>query len=315
MAITTPSNLPPGVQQSLDMTILSTPTAQYIFKVGALKKFMDRKSGNILREERYDALDAFVVPLGDDAITPASQQLTTEFIDIQIQKYGTYVELAEEVLLHNQDRVLHNAALRLGQALRTTEDKLISAMLASSATRIQAVNGSNGDVPTNITADDNDAITELLMNANGEMYFDLLEGADKYGSAPLQPSFLAMTNTNLSQDLRKMDDWNDIANYSYPQTRLNGEWGTCHNARFLINTLAPKVESGSALGNDTYDVVYSAKEGYISVDQRGGEARFIYHGPELSGPLEQSCTAASKFFWGGAIANDEWVAILEVTKL
>lgn len=315
MAITTPTQLPPGVRESLDMVLLSTPTAQYIYKVGAVKKYLDRKMGDILREERYNALDAFLVPLGSDAIDPASQQLTTEFIDIQVQKYGTYVELAEEILLHNQDRVLYNAALRLGQALRTTEDQLISAMLASSATRIQAVSGSNGDVPTNISADDNDVITAALMNANGEMYFDLIEGSDKFGTAPLQPSFLAMTNTQLSQDLRKMDDWSDVAGYSYPQTRLNGEWGTCHNARFLINTLSPVAANSSALGNDVIDVIYTAKEGYLSVDQRGGEARYIYHGPEFSGPLEQSCTAASKFFWGGAIANDEWVAILEVTLI
>lgn len=315
MAVTTPTQLPPGVQESLDMTILSTPTAQYIFKVGALKKYMPSKGGNTSRQERYNALQSFKIPLGSSAITPASQQLSTEFIDIEIQKYGTYVELAEELLLHNQDAVLHNAALRLGQALRQTEDELLSEMIASAATRIQAVSGSNGDVPSEVTADDNDEITTALLNANGHMFMDAIEGDDKYATAPVQPSYLAMTNTVISPDLRKMDDFVDIANYPVYQKRLNGEWGTCHNARFLISTIAPFEENSSANGNTVYDIIYSAKEGYISMDQRGGEARFIYHGPELSGPLEQSVTAASKFFWGGAIANDQWVAILEVTKL
>lgn len=315
MAVTTPTQLPPGVQESLDMTILSTPTAQYIFKVAALKKYMPAKGGSTSRQERYNALQSFKIPLGSDAVTPASQQLSTEFIDIDIQKYGTYVELAEEILLHNQDAVLHNAALRLGQALRQTEDELISEMIASSATRIQAVSGTNGDVPTEITADDNDDITTALLNANGHMFMDAMEGMDKFATAPVQPSYLAMTNTVISPDMRKMDDWVDIANYSVYQRRLNGEWGTCHNARFLISTISPVSADSSADGNDVIDVIYSAKEGYISMDQRGGEARFIYHGPELSGPLEQSVTAASKFFWGGAIANDQWVAILEVTQL
>lgn len=315
MAVTTPTQLPPGVQQSLDMTILSTPTAEYIYKVAALKRMMPDKSGNILRQERYNALQTFKIPLGDNAITPSSQQLTTEFIDIEVQKYGTWTELSEEVLLHNQDQVLHNAALRLGQALRETEDELISDMIASAATRIQAVSGSNGDVPSEVTADDNDEITTSLLNANGKMFMDAIEGTDKFATAPVLPSYIAMTNTQISPDLRKMDDWVDISSYPVYQRRLNGEWGTCHNARFLISTISPVQSNSSANGNDVFDIVYSAKEGYISVDQARGEARFIYHGPQLSGPLEQSCTAASKFFWGGAIANDQWVAILEVTKL
>lgn len=314
MAVTTPTQLPPPVQQSLDLTILSTPTAQYIYKVAALKKIMPDKGGNISRQERYDALQTFKIPLGDNAITPASQQLTTEFIDITIQKYGTWVELAEEVLLHNQDMVLHNAALRLGQALRTTEDELISDMIAAAATRIQAINGNNGDVPTEITSQDSDEITTALLNANGDMFMDAIQGTDKFGTAPVLPAYLAMTNTIISPDLRAMDDWTDIANYPVYQRRLNGEWGTCHNSRFLISTISPIQPNSSADGNDIIDVIYSAKEGYISMDQARGEARFIYHGPQLQGPLELSVTAASKFFWGGAIANDQWVAILEVTK-
>ena len=314
MAVTTPTQLPPGVQQSLDLTILSTPTAEYIYKVAALKKILPEKSGNISRQERYNALQTFKIPLGDNAVTPASQQLMTEFIDITVQKYGTWVELAEETLLHNQDQVLHNAALRLGQALRETEDELISDMIAAAATRIQAVNGTNGDVPTEITEIDNDEITTALLNANGRMFMDAIEASRDYATAPVQPAFIAMTNTVISPDLTRMDNFTRIANYSFYQKRLNGEWGTCNNARFLISTISPIQPNSSADGEDIIDVIYSAKEGYISLDQARGEARFIYHGPQLSGPLELSVTAASKFFWGGAIANDQWVMILEVTK-
>ena len=86
MAITTPTQLPAGVQQSLDMTILTTLDPRYIFKVGAVKKVMPDKSGTTLREMRYDALQSFKIPVGP-GVDVASQQLTTEFIDIEIQKY------------------------------------------------------------------------------------------------------------------------------------------------------------------------------------------------------------------------------------
>lgn len=314
MAITSGSTLPPGVLQSLSMTILSTPTSSYIYSVAAKKESLPRNAGRIERFLTYDALQSFTVPLGSDGNDGASQQLTNQQLDIQIDKYGTWVDLAEETLLQNQDSVLNQTALRLGQALRQTEDELISAMISSSASRIAAVNGNNGDVPTEITALDSDEVTTALLNANGHMFTDMIEGSDQISTAAVQPSYIAMTNTQISPDLRRMDDWINIANYPYHQKPLNGEWGTCQNSRFLISTISPVEASSSAMGNDVFDVVYSAKEGYLSIDQEGGDAEFIYHGPEYGGPLETRVTCGSKFYWGGGIANDAWVAILEVTK-
>jgi len=70
------------------------------------------------------------VPLGNSGITPPPQQLTSVNIDAQMDFYGTYILLNEQVTLQNQDPVLNEAAERLGVSLRQTEDELMRNMLA-----------------------------------------------------------------------------------------------------------------------------------------------------------------------------------------
>ena len=313
MSVTTPSSLPPAVQESLNLTILSTPTAEYIYKMPALKEFMPRHGGDTMRFRRYQALNTFKVPLGGSAVTPPSQQLNATDIDAKIDWYGTWLELSEQVVLNNQESVLNNAALRLGQSLRQTEDELISSMLQSSATHISATEGSNGDAPTEITTEDNDNITTTLVNSRGHMFLSGIEGEDKFGTAPVRKAYICMGNSAVIPDLERMEDFKNVAAYPAQAAVMDGEWGNVHNARFFVSDIGPSRPNSSSDGNTVYEMAYVAKEAYGVIDQQGGEAKFIYHPARYSGPLEQSVTAASKFAQAVRILNDAWVIVLDVT--
>jgi hypothetical protein len=52
---------------------------------------------------RYNPLATAPVPLGNSGVTPAPQNLTALNIDAQMDFYGTYVLLNEQVTLQNQD--------------------------------------------------------------------------------------------------------------------------------------------------------------------------------------------------------------------
>lgn len=117
MAITTTTLLPAPVQQSFSQKLLSVPVPYMIHKTAAMKKTMPRNGGTTLRMRRYNPLQPAMVPLGNTGITPPAQVLTAIDIDAQIQFYGTYIQLNEQVTLQNQDPVLNEAAARLGVAL------------------------------------------------------------------------------------------------------------------------------------------------------------------------------------------------------
>lgn len=316
MAVTNPSTLPAAVQQSLNATLLSVPTADYIHKMPAVKEDMPRNGGRFKRFRRYNPLNSFLVPLGDTGVTPPSQTQTAIDIDAEVNWYGTWTEISEQTVLQNQEGVLQQEALRLAQAFRTTEDQLISNMLASTASSVQATNGTlSGDIPTEINGTDIDIVTTALLNANGDMFLSGIEGANKFGTSPVRRAYIGLCSTELTSDLNNLPKFKGIEEYPFPDRVMDGEWGNYRNVRFFVSSLGSKEANASDLGNTVYNVFIVAKESYACIDQQGGEARFIYHPARYSGPLELTVTCASKFAQAYALLNDQWVSNLQVTKL
>jgi N4-gp56 family major capsid protein len=152
-----------------------------IHKIPAELNTMPRNGGTTLRRRRYNPLATAPVPLGNSGITPAPQTLTAINIDAQLDFYGTYILINEQVTLQSQDPVLNEAALRLGVSLRQTEDQLMRDMLASTASFINCVNGTDGDNPTEITRADVDTVVRTLRGNNAYSFLSGVEGENKFG--------------------------------------------------------------------------------------------------------------------------------------
>ena len=100
---TTTTVLPAPVQQSFSYKLLSVPVPYMIHNIPAMLKNMPRNGGTTLRMCRYNPLATATVPLGNSGVTPPPQQLTAVNIDAEIDFYGTYIILNEQVTLQNQD--------------------------------------------------------------------------------------------------------------------------------------------------------------------------------------------------------------------
>lgn len=143
---TTSTILPAPVQQKFSAKMLSTPQARLIHRIAAVPYKMTDNSGYILRMRRYTRLQTAPVPVNPAMMNPPAQLLTAVDIDATINWYATYSVITKEVTLQNQDPVLNQAAARLGQSLRETEDQLIRDMLEATASLINCVGGTNGGV-------------------------------------------------------------------------------------------------------------------------------------------------------------------------
>ena len=181
MSITTTSVLPAPVQQSFSFKLLSVPVPYMIHKIPADLKAMPRNGGTTLRMRRYNPLATATVPLGNSGITPPPQQLTSINIDAQMDFYGTYILLNEQVTLQNQDPVLNEASQRLGVSLRQTEDELMRNMLQSTASFINCTGGVDGDNPTEITRSYVDTVVKTLRGNNAYSFLTGIQGEDRFG--------------------------------------------------------------------------------------------------------------------------------------
>ena len=313
MPITTTTVLPAPVQQSFSLKLLSVPVPNFIMKIPAMLKKMDRNSGRTLRMRRYNPLLTAMVPLGNTGVTPQAQTLTAVDIDATVSFYGTYLIINEQVTLQAQDPVLNEAAARLGVSLRQTEDQLTRDMLVATAAFVNAVNGVNGDNPTEITQADVSDVVRALLGNNAYTILDNIEGEDKFGTAPVRDAYFMLSHTDMTSDFENVGTFIQKNAYPSPMNALKSEWGAIKNARILISSVASKVLNSSMNGATVYNNPVVGMEAYACVEQNGYSSSFIYRPPMFDGPLAMNCSVGYKFAEVPRILNDQWVLNLRCT--
>ncbi len=313
MTITTTTTLPAPVQQSFSYKLLSVPTPYFIHRIPAMLKRMPRNGGTVLRMRRYNALPTALVPLGNSGVTPPPVNLTAVNIDAEMDFYGQYIILNEQVTLQNQDPVLNEAARRLGVSLRQTEDTLVRDMLAATASFINATGGGNGDNPTDLARADVDLMIRTLAGNDAYTISDNIEGEDRFGTAPIRDAYFALGSTDLIGDLENVTGFIPKAQYPSPMLALRPEWGSISNLRFLLSSIGSSTANASLLGARIYNIFCVGLEAYACIEQDGYSAQFIYRPPIYDSPLALNASVGWKMAQVPRITNDAWVINLRTT--
>lgn len=317
MTITTTSQLPAPVQLWFDNVLLSRPMPKLIHKKMAMKKEMPENSGRTVRYRRYTNLATATVPLPDSGLTPPGQVLSSVDIDATIDWYGTYVTITDQVMMINEDPVLNQTVSLLAQSMRETEDELARNMLAATAAQINCIDGSDGDVPTEMTRSDIDTVVRTLLGNDAMMISDDINpdfGSAKFGTSPVREAFWAMMKTDLIDDLEAVGGFISQAQYPSNMNVLDAEWGSVGNVRFLYSSRGSSQPNASLLGNTVYNVFIAGAESYACVDLSRASAQFIYTPPGgPTDPLRRLQLGAYKFAQVPRILNDAWIFNMRCT--
>lgn len=201
----------------------------------------------------------------------------------------------------------------MGVSLRQTEDQLTRNMLASTASFVNCTGGVNGDNPTEVTRSDVDEVVRTLLNNDAYTIMDNIEGADKFGTAPVRDAYFAMASTNLSGNLDLVNGFIQKNQYPAPMEALRSEWGAIGNLRFLLSSIGSVTANASNLAADVYNIFCVGMEAYACIEQDGYSAQFIYRPPIYDSPLALNATVGYKFAEVPRITNDLWVINLRTT--
>ena len=316
MARVTTSMLPPPVQVYYDRVLLSMEDPSLIYAFAAEKRNLASRSGNTIRMERYDDLGTATVPLGNLGNTPPNKSMGSVFVDAQIQFYGTWVEINDQVELTSQSPVLNQRAKLLGRSMRQTEDELVRDMLATTAFTVFATGGISADVPTEITLSDIQEVVRGLLGHDAKTVSDSITGSSKFGTAPIPNAYVGMGHTDLSTTLENINGFKSTIEYSSQKLLAPSEWGSLGRVRFLLSSRGSKNLAASGLGNTVYNTIITGMEAYTTIGLEKNNASFIYHDYKTAGgPLELNSTGGWKMSFAQAITNDAWVANLKSTIL
>lgn len=310
------STLPPQIQQRYNAKLLSTPERNLVHMLFASPVELPDNQGFIDRQSRYDRLDLFPTPLDDSQVNPPSQQLNRVDVDCRVRVYATYIVLTRQVTITNEDPVLNSAAARLGQALRETQDILVRDQLESSASVVNSVGGSNGDLPTEMALSDVDDIVTTLQNNSGEYITNIVEASRNISTSPIGDAYGCMLTTRMIPVLNNIQGFVRKFQYSRIDETLQVEWGGVNNCRFFVSEQGSVTPNASLLGADIANCFVAAKEAYKVVWQAGGKSRFIYMPPGYNNdPCMLRHTAGCSFYQGQCITNDLWMQNLRSTGI
>jgi N4-gp56 family major capsid protein len=260
---------------------------------------------------RYGTLTAATVPLTDGQTPPGDQLSVTDFL-AQIQWYGDFVTITDQVQYVVQDRVLNEATKVLSLQLGLTIDTLIRDMMVSTSSVINCTHGGNGNTPTELTDEDIQLAVIALRQGNARLMTNPLPGENKFGTAPVRSSYWGFMSVDLQDDLEAVSSFISVANYPNPLNGLEAEWGSTRNVRWLLNTngystsASPPVYSSFILGQEAYGVVrLGAKEAEFIVKPLGASG--------TADPLNQRGTVGYKYPFATRILNDNWITQLLAT--
>lgn len=216
--------------------------------------------------------------------------------------------------LINEDPVLNEAAARLGQSMRETEDQLIRDMLAGTASVVNSVNGVNGDSPTEITRADVDGVVATLQGNDGDFIANVIEGEDRFGTGPVRDSYFGLSDTGMIGQLEACNGFLNKAQYPSQSNISPSEWGSVGNVRFFLSSRGSITTAASLLGANIYNNFITAQDAYAKIEQNGVSAKFIYHAPgHGDDPAELRQTAAWRMAQVPRITNDAWIINLRAT--
>lgn len=311
MAVTTLTQLPPEVRQYFDRLLLALARPYYIYDLFAQKRQIPLNSGDMMVFRRYGTLTAATVPLTDGQ-TPSGDQLSVTDFLAQIQWYGSFVTITDQVQYVVQDRVLNEATKVLSLQLGLTLDTLIRDMMVATASSISCTHGGNGLTPTELTDEDIQLAIIALRQGNARLMTNPLPGENKFGTAPVRSSYWGFMSVNLQDDLEAVSSFISCANYPNPMNALEAEWGSTRNCRWLLNT------NGYATNatNPVYSSFLVGQEAYGVVRLGAKEAEFIVKPLGASGtadPLNQRGTVGYKYPFATRILNDNWITQLLAT--
>ena len=305
--MTTTTEVDPAVNLFYQRTLLQPPQPGYIYTRFADKMSISRKSGNTMKFRRYSRLSAATTAI-TEGITPPTDQLVKTDILAQVSQYGRSIIITDIVDLTVEDPVITIAVDRQSDQMNNTNDQLVRDYLAQSASSTTCSNGTGTATLLNKT--DIDGVVGTLRSNDAKFMTGVVQASTGQGTAPIRPSFIAMADQVLEDDLEDVSGFKSITNYPAQQPIMEDEWGSTGNVRWLTSTQG-------YVSSSTYSNIVLAKEAFCMIDINGGNASAIIKGFGSGGtsdPLDQRSTVGWKMQQVVRIKQDLYVHVLKCTN-
>jgi len=262
---------------------------------------------------RFERLSTDGGQLDGSGIDPASEVPQRTDIDATMEIYAKSIVTNEQVVLYENSKTLTKFTALLGQWLREKEDLLMRDLFASSVSYINCTGGTNGDQPSNISLNDVNNIESILLGNDARTMLVSIDAMNKFSTGPTRDSFIALCNTNLTQDLQRVTGVLLKNVYPAQEGLRPEEYCAISRFRFFVSSKGIKTPGISTLGRTVYSIPMYGLEAAAKIEQNNYTAVIGYRPPWVVSSVAQNSQLYAKFAIARAITNQNWVSGLNCT--
>ncbi len=327
MATTKYTDISPRTQVYAEAKMLAHAEPILVLnKLGQTKPIPQNKSQTI-KFRRPKPFAPALTPL-TEGVRPDSQKMVYEDVECSLRQYGAWVEITDVIADTHEDQVLKDTTMLSGeQAAETTE--MLAWGAISGGTNVIFANGTQtNQVNTVLKLEHVRAAVRKLQRNRAKKKTVILDASIKYGTKPIEASYIAVCHTDLEADIRSLPGFTPVAEYGSRQPIVPQEFGTVENVRFITSPLfMPTTNAGATVadgnvlstgGNnaDVYKIAIFGQDAFATCPLKGKDSAQILvrnpGKPEKGDELGQTGSVGWKTWWAGKILNDAWLVRLEV---
>lgn len=301
-------SLAPELKSFYDTELLENARAEMVYAQLAKRQPLPANHHGAVEWRKWNSFDRAAKLT--EGVIPTGQKFGVTTVTGTVDQYGTYTAITDKLELRAYDDVILGATEEMGASAAETQEKLIrdALLLGTNVLYCDNINKSTGAV----TSSPESCAQMGASEANG---WSLLTPAMvnkavtimKKNRVPrINGRYYAVIHPSVAHDLRECEGWIEAHKYASPEELYNGEIGELHGVRFIENSFAPVLGSGSdgyanKEGTRSYASYFFGKDAFGIIDPEGGALEMIIHDKgEIGGPLNQFSTIGYKFETNGA---------------
>lgn len=235
-----------------DTELLSNARPEMVHAQFARAQRIPQGRGKVIEWRKFNTLqNAGALTEG---VIPDGQKLGVSSLTDQVEQYGTYVTVSDQLELTAVDPVILEANTELAASAGRTRDELIRNDLVAGTSVLYARRNGVTDVTSRAALDATCKLTADTVNRAATFL--------KKNHAPtIDGDYVAIIHPSVAYDLRSDPAWVDAHKYAAATEIFSGEIGRLHGVRFVETTQA-KVIRGADLASNSRTLAVNHSGGY-----------------------------------------------------
>jgi N4-gp56 family major capsid protein len=266
--------LAPEVQTWYDKQLLGVLLPKLVYMVFGQAKPMPRNAGQTVNWRRFNELAVGVTPL-TEGVTPTELDGTISTVTVSPVQHGDWMKFSDLVDFTSIDPVLTEFAQRLGEQAADKLDRIVRNVLFG-GTNVQYWDGTRA-ARVNVAAGDTLNATAIrkavrfLQVAKANKVTKILDATTGVGTKPVNASYVGIIGPRTHYDLKSVEGFLSIEEYSQRDGALPNEVGKLDDVRFVMSDNQMVWTGAGAAAIDVYGTLILGADAYGIVMPQGIE--------------------------------------------